>query len=136
MSNFTLSIHTPNGSVIKGLACEEFTIPTLGGEINVLPGHTHVISEIDHGVLTAKTSSGDRHFTMTAGLCKILGNEVTILSTTSEKVEDIDIERAKAAQAKAESRLQNDQDLTDVDRIKFLRKLNRAKLRVEAANLK
>ena len=138
MSNFHVNIYTPNGSVIKGLHCEELIIPTMNGEINVLEGHTHVISEVDHGILTAKkTGNGaDRHFTMTAGLCKILGKEVTILSTTSECIEDIDIERAHVAKAKAESRLETAAALTDVDRIKFERKLKRSKLRIEAANLK
>lgn len=136
MSSFELNIYTPNGSVVKNLGCSELVIPTRSGEIDILEGHTHVISEINDGILTAKTDMGDRHFTMTAGLCKVLGKEVTVLSTTSERVEDIDLERAKAAKAKAESRLQDADALTDVDRIKFERKLTRSKLRIEAANLK
>lgn len=136
MSNFNLNIYTPNGSVIKGLNCNELLIPTMNGEINVLEGHTHVIAELEHGVLTAKTDMGNRHFTMTAGLCKVLGDEVTILSTTSEDIEKIDIERAQAAKKKAESRLENADALTDVHRIKFERKLKRAQLRIDAANLK
>ena len=138
MSNFHLNIFTPNGVIIEGLHCEELIVPTITGEINILPGHTHVVSEVDHGILTAKStgSGGDRHFTMTAGLCKVLGSEITILSTTSEHTEDIDIERAHAAKAKAESRLQNADALTDVHRIKFERKLKRAQLRIDAANRK
>lgn len=138
MSNFNLNIFTPNGVVIEGLRCEELIVPTVGGEINILTGHTHVVSEVEHGILTAKgTGNGsERHFTMTAGLCKVLGSEVTILSTTSESIEDIDIERAKNAKSKAESRLQDADTLTDVHRIKFERKLKRAQLRIDAANRK
>lgn len=136
MSSFNLNIFTPNGVVLKGLDCESFIIPTINGEINVLPGHINLISELATGVLTAKTGMGDRHFSITAGLLKVVGKEVSVLSTTSENSEDIDIERAQAAKAKAESRLAGKEVLTDVDTIKFRRKLERAKMRIRLANLK
>lgn len=133
MSNFKLNIYTPNGVVINGMKCDELTIPTTSGEINVLKDHTHVLSEVDTGVLTAKTDMGDRHFTMTSGLVKVLGEEITVLSTTSEKAEDIDIERAHAAKAKAQSRLSELDKLTSIDQIKFRRKLERADIRIKLA---
>jgi F-type H+-transporting ATPase subunit epsilon len=133
MSNFLLNIYTPNGVVIKSLKCSELTIPTVRGEINVLPGHTHVLTELDTGIMTAKTESNNRHFSMTAGLCKILGDNITILSTTSECAEDIDVDRAKSAKSKAESRLQGNEVLTDVDLIKYQRKLQRANTRLRLA---
>ena len=136
MSNFNLNIFTPNGVILKGLACESFIIPTINGEINVLPGHMNLISELATGILTAKTSMGDRKFSITAGLLKVVENEINVLSTTSEKAEDIDIARAQSAQKKAESRLKGDASLTDVDIIKFRRKLERARMRIKLGSLK
>jgi F-type H+-transporting ATPase subunit epsilon len=86
--------------------------------------------------MTAKTSMGPRHFSVTAGLCRVLKDTVTILSFTSERAEDIDIERAKSAKSKAMDRLSGKENLTDVDLIKFRRKLERAELRLRLANLK
>ena len=106
MSSFNLDVFTPNGIVVQKLECESLTIPTVRGEINVLPQHTHIVTELATGVLTAKTKSGDRHFSMTAGLCKLLGETVTILSSTTERAEDIDIERAKAAQQKSRIKIE------------------------------
>ena len=136
MSEFKLNIFTPNGIIIKGLNCESFIVPTINGEINVLPGHINLISELATGVLSAKTSMGSRNFSMTAGLLKVIGNEVNVLSTTSETAEQIDIERANAAKAKAESRLSGKEALTDVQTLKFQRKLERAKMRIHLANRK
>lgn len=133
MSEFLLNIYTPNGVVIKDFKCSELTIPTVRGEINVLPGHTHILSEVDTGVLSVVTESGKRNFSMTAGLLKVLGNKITILSTTSEKAEDIDFERARSAMAKAQSKLQGNEPLTDVELIKFQRKLARANTRLRLA---
>jgi F-type H+-transporting ATPase subunit epsilon len=136
MSNFNLNIFTPNGVILKGLKCESFVIPTSNGEINVLPKHMNLISELATGILTAKTSSGDRKFSITAGLLKVVEKEVNVLSTTSEKAEDIDIARAQAAQKKAQSRLRSNEHLTDVDMIKFRRKLERAKMRINLGSQK
>ena len=137
MSEFNLNIFTPDGVVIKGLKTSSLTIPTSTGEINVLPGHTHIVSELEVGIMTAKTNNGDRHFSITSGLVKVLGSEVNILSTATEHKDDIDIERAHSSHAKALSRLESKSDaLTDVERIKFERKLQRAKTRIKLANLK
>ncbi len=72
---------------------------------------------------------------MTSGLAKVLGDEVTILSSTSEKAEEIDVERAKSAKAKAESRLKKTETLTDADFLKFQAKLERANVRLKLADL-
>ncbi len=102
---FKLNLYTPKGVVIKGLECNDIVIPTVRGEINILPEHTHILTELSTGILTAKTASGVRHFSVTAGLCRVLADTVTILSFTSESQKDVDLERAKAAKAKATDRL-------------------------------
>ena len=134
-SAFKLNLFTPKGVVIKGLECNDIAIPTVRGEINILPEHTHILTELSTGVLTAKTTMGLRHFSVTAGLCRVLADTVTILSFTSERAEDIDLERAKSAKAKAMDRLSGKENLTDVDLIKFRRKLERAELRLRLTNL-
>jgi F-type H+-transporting ATPase subunit epsilon len=136
MAAFKLNLFTPNGVIIKGLECDDLVIPTCRGEINVLPNHTHILTELSTGVLTTKSSSGTRHFSVTAGFCKVLAGEVNVLSYTSETPDQIDIERAKSAKAKAESRLQGQDSLSDVQMIKFRRKLERSLMRIRLANLK
>jgi F0F1-type ATP synthase epsilon subunit len=73
---------------------------------------------------------------VTAGLCRVLKDTVTILSFTSERAEEIDLERSRNAKIKATDRLSGKENLTDVDLIKFRRKLERAELRIRLANLK
>lgn len=135
MNSFKLNIFTAQGTVVKELACDELIVPTRRGEINILQGHTHLLTELGSGMLEARSSSGARHFAVHAGICKVLGEEVTVLSTTSERAEDIDVERAKAAKAKAESRLKNIEALSDVEYIKFRRKLDRANVRLKLAEM-
>lgn len=136
MAAFKLNLNTPKGVVVKDLECNEIIIPTVRGEIDILPDHTHILTELSTGVLTAKTPMGVRHFSVTAGLCRVLKDTVTILSFTSEKAEDIDMDRAKASKAKAIDRLSGKESLNDLDLIKFRRKLDRAEMRIRAANLR
>lgn len=133
---FKLNLFTPKGVVIRDLECNDIVIPTVRGEINILPEHTHILTELSTGILTAKTANGVRHFSVTAGLCRVLADTVTILSFTSERAEDVDIERAKSAKAKAMDRLSGKESLTDVDLLKFRRKLERSEMRLRAANLR
>lgn len=135
MSNFKLNIFTPQGVIVDGYSCTELTIPTDNGTINVLKGHTHLITELGTGVLKAKLEGGQsRHFVVAGGLCKVLGETVTLLAKSSEHPELIDQERAKSALSRAESRLKG--SVSSVEVIKFQRKVERAKARIRIANLK
>lgn len=131
MSAYKLNLYTPEGVVVKGLECESLLIPTCRGQINVLAEHTHFLTELDTGILTAKTASGEYNFSVTAGTCKILGGEVTILSFTSESAEKIDLDRAKRAKEKAEQKLKGSDSLSDSDLVKYRRKLERAEMRIK-----
>ena len=135
MSNFKLNIYTPSGIVAEGYSCEELTVPTSSGQINILKDHTHIISKLTTGILTARLSSGQsRHFTIAGGMLKVLADGVTILAKTAEGAETIDVDRAKSAKSKAESRLS--EGVPSVELIKYRRKLERAKNRLKLANLK
>lgn len=133
---FKLNLYTPKGVIVKELECNEITIPTVRGEINILPEHTHILTELATGILTAKTPEGPRHFSVTAGLCRVLKDTVTILSFTSETAATIDIDRAKAAKAKAMEQLSGKVSLDDLALTKYRRKLERAEMRLRAAYLK
>jgi F-type H+-transporting ATPase subunit epsilon len=136
MSGYKLNLFTPKGVVVKELVCSDVTVPTIRGEINILENHTHILTELGTGILTAKVANGVRHLSITAGLCRVMGETITLLSFTSEKPEDIDQERARAAKAKATSRLSGEGTLSDVELIKFRRKLERAEMRLKLAMLK
>jgi F-type H+-transporting ATPase subunit epsilon len=136
MAGFKLNLYTPKGTVVSGLVCDDIVVPTCRGEINLLPNHTHILTELATGVLVAKSSSGTRHYSVTAGLCRVMNETVSIISFTSEAAQEVDLERAKSAKAKAQSRLSGQSSLSEVELIKFRRKLERAEMRIRLANLK
>jgi F-type H+-transporting ATPase subunit epsilon len=131
MKNFKLNLYTPNGVIVKGLDCSDVLIPTVRGQVNVLTDHTHFLTQLDTGILTARNGDKTTQYTVTAGVCKVLKDEITILSYTSETDEKIDPERAKLALEKAEVKLSGKEVLTELELQKYQRKLQRANMRIQ-----
>lgn len=135
MNYFTVDILTPSKIVAKGVLAESLLVPTTRGQINVLENHTHIVSKLATGVLTVfgGPDYADRSFSVTTGVCKVLENRVVILSNTSEESVDVNPERAKLALKRAEEKLLNTEGLSDLDILKYQRKAERAKLRIQLA---
>ena len=133
MANYTVDILTPSSSVVKGLKADSLLVPTIKGQINVLADHTHVVTRLGNGVLEVKSSEGNRKFHVTHGSFKVLKDKVTILSTVAETEDQIDLDRAKKAEAKAKDKLSGKDNLTDEELLKFQRKLRRAEIRLKMA---
>ncbi len=128
---FKLDILTPSGVVVKDFQCNEVLVPTVSGEIDILKDHTHVLTKLSTGIVTAIDLDNKKwNFSVTHGTCKILGDRVSILAMTSESAEKIDVDRAKAALDKAEKKLAQAVE-NDAELIKFRRKKERAEMRIK-----
>jgi F-type H+-transporting ATPase subunit epsilon len=133
MNFFTVEILTPSSVVARNVPAESLLIPTVRGQINVLPEHTHLITKLQPGILSIMGGADDpdRHFTVTTGICKILKDKITILAETCEEDHGIDIERAKRALAFATDKLVHPESITLDEAEKYRRKAERAKLRIQ-----
>ena len=131
MNNFTVDILTPNKVVAKDIQAENVVIPTLKGQIEVMKDHTHVVEKLETGLVTVLggADDADRNFFVTVGICKVLQNKITILSNTAEESHEVDLERAELALKNAEERLSS--TLSDDELVKYRRKAERAKLRIQ-----
>lgn len=133
MKYFTVDILTPSKIIAKGIPAESLLIPTARGQINVLEGHTHIVSKLAPGVLSVfgGPDYADRHFVLSSGVCKILENKIIILSNTAEENTDVDVERAKLALKNAEDHLKNTDVLSREDIEKYQEKAELAKIRIQ-----
>ena len=138
MNYFTVDVLTPEKVVAKDIPAESMLIPTVRGQINILPHHTHLINRLSTGVLSifGGADDPDRHFSVTYGNCKVLEDKVIIMSHTSEENTEISAERAEAALNAALDRLNSGDAMTDVELEKYRRKAERAQLRVQLAQEK
>ncbi len=135
MNQFTVDVLTPNKVIARDVPAVSLIIPTVRGQINVLPDHTHIVSRLATGHLTAfgGASDSDRSFTVSYGICKVVGNKVSILCNTCEEDHEIDAERAQLALDNANSVLKGSENLTDDDIEKYQRKAERAQIRLQIA---
>ncbi len=132
MSNFTVDIFTPNKVIARDVPADSLHIPTVKGEINILPDHTHLITKLDTGVMKCH-STQPQEFLVTTGIVKLLGNKVTILAQVAEPADYIDSERAQAALELSLEKLNGSETLSDFELEKYRRKAHRAKTRIALA---
>jgi F-type H+-transporting ATPase subunit epsilon len=136
MNHFTVDILTPEKVIARNIPGESLLIPTIRGQINVLPEHTHVVTRLSTGIVSvfAGGDDQDREFSVTHGICKVLDNKVTVLAHTSEESRNIDVDRAKRALENANSMMSSDKHLTEEEMVKYQRKAERAELRIQLSS--
>ena len=83
MTNYIVDILTPDKVVATGLDAKNISVSTVKGEINILANHTHFITKLFTGLLTVRSENDVHYYSVENGICKILGNKITILSSSS-----------------------------------------------------
>jgi len=99
-----LQIVTPDKLVLKENV-DEVEIPGSQGYFGVLPGHTPLLAALAVGELWYRKGQEKTYVSIAFGFAEVLPDRVTILARLAERADDIDIERAEAARARAEKRL-------------------------------
>ena len=100
-----LEVVTPD-HLLLSQQVDEVIAPGTEGEFGVLPGHAHFLSTLTIGDLRYRVGEVTSHMSVLWGFAQVTLTRVTILAEIAEKAEDIDIERAEAAVAKAQRRLE------------------------------
>ncbi|MFZ6015094.1 MAG: ATP synthase F1 subunit epsilon [Patescibacteria group bacterium] len=94
---------------------DQVTLPTMDGEITILPGHIPLVAQLVPGVAMLKQKGQTVDVAVSGGFIQVDDkNNITVLADTAEKGEDLnleDIERAKtrAEQVMRESARGNDE---------------------------
>lgn len=95
-----LKIVTPE-KVIYDKRVSSVSVPTLEGEITVLPDHLPIIAAIKPGELKIKIDGKEEYFSVTKGVLEVDGKMITLLTDAAERAEAIDEQRALEAKQKA-----------------------------------
>jgi len=127
-----LVIVTPEKQLLRENAVE-LQMPGENGYLGILPGHAPLMTELGIGELSYHDRSGKEsaHVAIVRGFAEVLPDRVTILAETAERAEEIDLQRAKDALARAEKRLASNDPNIDWDRANI--SLQRALIRIQVA---
>jgi F-type H+-transporting ATPase subunit epsilon len=127
--NIKIEVVTPEKAVVSEEAQIVMAPGTLG-EFGVLSGHTPFMTSLNLGAVRYTDKVGKEHMVfVSGGFAEALPDRVTILAESAERRKDIDVERAKAAKARAEERIQKEKD-DEIDFVRAHAALARAIMRI------
>lgn len=92
---FTLNLITPQKQLLKDLPIESVVLPTLSGEMGVLPGHIPMVVQLGFGSLRYKENNTENEFAVLGGFAEIMREEVNIFAEGADLVDEIDEEEEK-----------------------------------------
>ncbi|MDP2789529.1 MAG: F0F1 ATP synthase subunit epsilon [bacterium] len=97
-----LTITTPERIVLES-EVSSVNVPTVDGEIGLLPDHIPLVSLLAPGELHAVTTAGEEQImAVSGGFIEVRDNQVVILADTAEHAHEIDEQRAEEARQKAQ----------------------------------
>jgi F-type H+-transporting ATPase subunit epsilon len=127
-----LTVVTPDRKVLEE-AVDEVILPGSEGYLGVLPGHAPLLTALKTGELSYREGTRWRYCFASRGFVEVLPDSVSVLADVSERADDIDVERARAARERAEKRLKGHEDV-DWDRARAA--LERSFVRLQVSGRK
>lgn len=123
---FQLEIVTPDKLFYSGEA-EMVVARGLEGDFAILKNRTPITAPLKIGRIRVFKDGEEREACVVEGYISFLDNKATIVTDAAEWEDEVDIDRAKAAAARAKKRLEERHEGIDVDRaeIALKRALNR-----------
>lgn len=127
-----LEIVTPEARVYNDTV-ESVVIPSVEGEIGILPGHIPLLTQVDNGDLRVEKDGRVHHLAVAGGFAEIAGDRVAILAEHAIREEHIDEAAAEKAVARAEAALREKQTLdpNEVERLEGIVRFSVAQLSVK-----
>jgi len=108
--SLTLEIVTPEANVYSA-TIDSVVIPTVEGEIGVLPGHIPLLTQIEHGELRVVKGATSLLLAVSGGFAQIDGDRVRVLAEHAITEEKIDEHAVEAALKRAEEQLKAAKDM-------------------------
>jgi F-type H+-transporting ATPase subunit epsilon len=113
MNSFTLKIVTPDGLKFDGNA-EELIVRTVNGDMGILAGHVNCVAPLGMGQAMILAEGKKRYAACIGGMVSVVNGKVTLVPTTFEWADEIDVKRAEVSAERAQKILK-DKSSTDTD---------------------
>ena len=134
MTGFPLKIVTPDGLQFDGMA-EEVVVRTTTGDMGIQAGHINCVAPLGMGQAMILTEGRCRYGACIGGMLSVMNGQVTLVPTTFEWADKIDLERAQASADRAQAVLQ-DKNAAQTDLRIAEARLKRALIRKSVASRK
>jgi F-type H+-transporting ATPase subunit epsilon len=107
-----LDIITPTETVLSE-EVDEITIPTVDGELSILPNHVNLLTKVAPGEMVIRKGGKSDLFAITGGFLEIANNHVNVLADYTIHADAIEIAKVEEAKQRAEKAMK--EKLTEED---------------------
>jgi len=131
-------LYTLNGVKYDGEAYE-ITLPTMDGEIGVLPGHMPLISVASHGAILVRHAPNERDdqrdvFAISGGTIQVEDNVLKVLVDEADHADELNEQEVKEALERAKKMVADAKDHVSLQHAQTL--MDRQAVRLQVAGLK
>ena len=102
MNAFPLKIVTPDGVYFDGTA-QELVVRTTSGDMGILAGHVNCVAPLGMGQAMVLVEGERRYAACIGGMVSVVDGRVTLVPTTFEWSDQIDVERAIVSENRAQT---------------------------------
>ncbi len=134
MNSFSLKIVTPDGIQYDGNA-EELIVRTVTGDFGLMAGHINCVAPLGMGRATVVVNGEKRYAACIGGMVSMMDGQVTLVPTTFEWADAIDVSRAEKSEQRA-NKILKDKNASDTEIRLAEARLKRALVRKSVANFK
>jgi F-type H+-transporting ATPase subunit epsilon len=117
----TLEIVTPEAQVYSDTV-DSVVIPSVEGEIGILPGHIPLLTQVAYGELRVTKGATTQLLAVGGGFAQILGDKISILAESAINEEKIDPAVVEKAMQRAEEALKGKDSLdpAEIERLESI----------------
>ncbi len=128
----TLEIVTPEARVYSETV-DTVVIPTVEGEVGILPGHVPLVTQVGAGELRVTKGSATTLLVVGGGFAQVTGEKVSILADSAIQEEKIDENAVADAMKRAEDALKAKETMSpaEVERLEGVVRFSVAQLGVK-----
>jgi len=107
-----IEIVTPEARVYED-TIDSVVMPTTSGEIDILPGHIPIVTEVKAGELVLTKSGTRQSLAISKGFAQCVGDKISILAEDAIHIDEIDESVVEEAQKRAENALATMEKMSD-----------------------
>lgn len=126
-----IDIVTPDRVVFRD-EIEILIAPALDGLLGILPGHAPLVTGVKIGLVKIRKDGQEFFIATSGGILEVRPDQISLVVSTAELPDEIDVDRARRAKIRAEERLK---EKSGVDEARARAALERAIARLKAAGL-
>ena len=115
----------------RTIEVDSINLPSVEGRRGILPNHMPIMIPVEIGIMETVADGQKKRYAISDGMFYFENNRATLLADTIEDTSEIDRQRARLAQKKAQKKLETSSEEFEIERARVA--LQKAINRINAA---